>query len=216
MTLRILALGLSLGGCAAGAGASAPFDSGAASDLGADGDDGGGEGAAGARLWWTMGAALTLIDGAPLAVGGALDVRVLDDAGVELCAAAVAVEAVRAITPPDPVILGWWELSLGPWEPACAGAQATRPMGEALTLGVGELHPEVAALLPAQDALSAAAGARVNGAYAQLSADEDPVAFGIAGPAEAFAGEAGPWTSAPLPDSALAVQPIYRFAAPAR
>jgi hypothetical protein len=216
MELRIVMLGLSLVGCAAGEGAAARSDSGAASDLGADGDDGGGEGAAGAGLWWTLGAALTLVDGAPVPAAGALDLRVLDDAGVELCAAAVAIEDVRAISPPEPVILGWWELSLGPWEPTCTGAQAARPMGEALTLGVGELHPEVAALLPAQDGLPAAAGDRLNGAYAQLSADEAPVAFGIAGPAEAFAGEAGPWTEAPLPDSALAIQAVYRFASPAR
>lgn len=216
MELRIIALGFSLVGCAAGGGAAARYDSGAAADLGADGDDGGGEGAAGAGLWWTLGAALTLVDGAPSPAEGALDVRVLDDAGAELCAAAVSVEAVRPISAPDPVILGWWELSLGPWEPTCAAGQATRPMGEALSLGVGELHPEVAALLPAQDGLPAAAAARLNGAYAQLSADEDPVAFGIAGPAEAFAGEAGPWTEGPLPDGALSVQAVYRFASPSR
>ncbi len=216
MELRIIAMGLGLAGCAAGEGAAARYDSGAASDLGADGDDGAGEGDEGARLWWSLGASLSLVDGAPAAATGGLDVRVLDDAGVELCAAAVAVEGVRAASPPDPAILGWWELSLGPWEPTCTGAQATRPMGEALTLGVGALHPEVAALLPAQDGLSAAAGARLNGAYAQLSADEAPVAFGVAGPSDAFAGEAGAWTEAPLPDSALAVQAVYRFAFPPR
>lgn len=214
--LQTIVLSIGLGGCSSVSLVSGASDSGAAADLGDADADGGGEGSAGAGLWWTLSGALELADGAPLPAAAALDVRVLDDAGVELCVAAVDVDAVGVVSPPEPVVFGWWELTLGAWDPVCTAAQEARPMGDLITVGVGALHPEIAALLPAQDGLSAAAAARVNGAYAQLSAEAQPVAFGIAGPAEAFAGASGPWTEGPLPDGALTVQAVYRFASAAR
>lgn len=202
----------SLAGCGASSLGAARVDSGTASDAGGDGGGAGEDSAAAPPRWWTLSGTLELADGAPRRATVALQVEVLDDEGAVLCAGPARVAAVESLALPDPALFGWWGLDLGAWSPTCAeGQQAARPYPDTLELGVGVLHPEIEAALPSVDGLSGSAWSRLNAAYARLDPDGELVVYGLAGPPEAYAGTAGPWLAAPLPDGTVELRAIYRF-----
>ena len=155
--------------------------------------------------WWELAGTVTILDGAADANTSSLAVTLLDPDQVSICSEQSLVRSiVDEASLPDAEIYTWWRVTVGRGDSACEDS----PLPRELLLGFGAMHPDIAAALgPA--GLDTVANS-LNGAY--VSFDDDLIyAFGVAGPAEAFAGAADSAITVPLADGEWQIVPIFPF-----
>ena len=187
------------------------------------GGDGSSDTASGAELapaaWWRLGAELEL--GEPLspaegsltnAVGGRLTVVSLDEAEGGRCTAEAGSERLTLLAHPEPELVAWWLVVAGDWAGTCVDQGASVPLST-LQLGVGSLHPELLAVLGSVSAAGDGSERTLNGAYARFDADAPVYAFGLAGPASAYAGVGEQAVAPPLEEGTWLIEPAYSFVA---
>ena len=83
--------------------------------------------------------------------------------------------------------------------------------GRSFQLGVGEMHPEVVAVLDSLDGLGDGAESSLNGAYASFDGGDTLYVFGVAGSLAAYEGAGLSAEEAPLPDGTWIVRGLYAF-----
>jgi hypothetical protein len=160
-------------------------------------------------VWWSLSGQLELEGGLPV-IGTELDIVPLDETGAEVCAetAPVRILSVTDEPPPHESVLTWWRLELELPELLCDGIEV--PLSEpSLTLGVGELHPDIRAALSAVDGLDTKMP--LNGAYLAFDGADDLLVFGVAGRLEAFEGLGKIAEEAPLVDGGWRIEAVYWF-----
>lgn len=170
-------------------------------------DDGGTDTLDGA--WWLVDGQVVVVGGAPLADGSSLVFtrRSGDESTCQDSVSPTALTPAEAL--PHETVFTWWKVE---WEPTAitcfgAGEGAAR---QPLMLGVGQMHPEIEAVLPSLlGETDAAAVGHLNGAYLQLPDDDRLLVFGVIGPESAWAGEGDPASAAPLADGTWLLRSAY-------
>lgn len=186
-----------------------------ASDGGAGGgnwDSGGAEDAEEGAAFWRLDADLQITAGDLAVDGTGLQATLLDDTGVELCTlAGTPAEVTPFLTLPDELLITWWSVSAVSWQGDCAQDPGGSMLPDSLALGVGELHPEIVAVLDGMPEADDGAGGALNGAYAQLAEGGTLYVFGAVGPSTAWLGEGEAATTAPISDGVWELRGAYSF-----
>jgi len=175
-----------------------------------DADSGGWDGPA--PVWWTLSAAILIEEGAPAQGDASVSIALLAEEGeadASLCTATWTSPGMVVLDVPDPLLFHWWQLVLDGVPEGNCGAQLQRFLPDGGELGIGALHPDVAAVLePAgYDGLSG----YLYGAYLRPAQARDDViwAFGVAGTEASYLAEELPVSQAPLPNGTYRIEPIY-------
>lgn len=152
--------------------------------------------------WWTAGATVSLVGGAPdPATASTVFYFVAADTETPSCEVEVASDGLVAGSPPDPAIAVWWTLpALDPLDDPCGW------MPGSLGLGIGSLGAETRARLGDVDMEDEAA--QLYGAYLQFDGG-DPYAIGYAQAATATDAAA----EVP-PDDNFSLVPLFLLALP--
>lgn len=165
---------------------------------------------------WRLSAEIRVSGGVPIAAESALvvDLVEVDADGLESGCGAVADVATlldAGALPDDRWLLTWWQVTPSTWGGDCNPDQlAVFDIGQ-FGLGVGLLHPELAAVLGTMESADPGAEHSLSGAYASFDAGESILAYGAAGLPAAFAGESEAPSSAPLDDGLWRLEPLYSF-----
>jgi hypothetical protein len=204
-----------LAGCAIGSDLFGPADSRDPEDSGGlDGDSA--DDTAGwdgmSPGYWSLSASVLIEEGAPVPGDTALSLQLLDAVlGAEgvICTAVWDSPQVAAGVPPDPVVFHWWEVSAaGVPGGDCTTAQI-RFLPTALGLGLGDLLPDLAAVLD-PGGYGDVAGS-LYGAFVRMGADVDREvwAFGVAATDAGFAGDTDAVSGFPVPNGTYRFEPLY-------
>lgn len=159
-------------------------------------------------VWWSLDAAVTLVEGVPDATQSGLSLTLLAVDGAELCGDTLHVAQIVDLSAvPDPVVFSWWEIS--PLEPDGDCTPWRSPVPSDLQLGVGAMDPNIEANL-------APAGMRelddnLNASYASLDGGDTVYVFGVAGKDTAWLDVDLAATSGPLDDGTWIIKAIYPF-----
>lgn len=159
--------------------------------------------------WWLLDGLLVVRDGAPQ--GAETTLTFSRRAGDETtCQDTVSPSSmVDAGQVPHTSVFTWWRVEWEPEQIACFG-DGEGASRQPILLGVGEMHPEIEAVLPSLLGQGdAATAAHLNGAYLQLPGDDRLLVFGAIGPEAAWAGEGKPATAAPLADGTWILRAAY-------
>jgi hypothetical protein len=144
-----------------------------------------------------------------------LTIRVLGEDRIVLCEAESTIETATAMAPsqfPEEELLGWWRLFVeAPAADAdsCFSGSYDFPVPVPMLIGVGPMHPEIAAAAGADIELGDISS--LNGAYASMDGGETLWVFGVVGTESAFDGLEGPQEGTPLTDGAWTIEPVYPF-----
>lgn len=160
--------------------------------------------------YWSLSATVLVEEGAPVAGDTAVSLQLLDAVlGAEgvICTATWDSPMVAAADVPDPLVFHWWEVSsAGTLNGNCTTAQQ-RFLPTELGLGLGELLPDLAAVLdPA--GYGEVAGS-LYGAFVQMAPEADVWAFGVAATEAGFTGDVDAVGASPVPNGTYAFLPIY-------
>ncbi len=170
------------------------------------GDQDSDEDTASSPVWWTLTATVP-VEAGEAVKGGVITTRFLDEGGEVLCEDAHPITAISEEDSPYEDVYAWWSISV---EASSKGCDAS-PLPVPLLLGVGAMHPEIAAGLDTVDAVSSGSSASLNSAYASLDGLESLLVFGVAGTAAAYKGEGVAADAAPLADGEWRIEPVYSF-----
>lgn len=196
------------------AGADGTADAGADSGDSATGvgADSGAEDAGGLlpAVWWRLGASIEIVDGQVSEEQTTLLLESLDEDRQIRCTAEAPVERMTLLGPPEPEIFVWWQVVPGAWSGDCVD------LGEVVSvagfqLGIGELHPELRAVIGSVEEAEPGSEESLNGAFARIETGADVYVFGLAGVEAAYRGEGDPAVDAVLSDGTWLVQPVYSF-----
>jgi len=164
--------------------------------------------------WFRLGATLALSEGVPEDV--LLELEFFDEAEVliECTEARVASAVLVSTTTPDPLIYHWFRVSVAPPDATCT---SPGELPDELHLGLGALHPEVAARLLSRGLEGVSDS--LYGAYVLLeddqleldAADQLALAYGYAGTTADFDGDTTAVSEAPLPDGDYAISGVFLF-----
>lgn len=202
-----------LAGCAISKGGDAGSDTGTGEnfdtfDTGDSGQDGDGP----VPTWWTLSATLEIASGAVVSESSTVEVTVLDQEHAAICSVLAASPSVLASDElPDPTLFTWWRLGSMEWSDGCASHDVVVPTPSRFLLGVGEMHPEILAVLGSLGDVSDSAATSLNSAYASFDSGETIYVFGAAGLVVAYDGVGEALTGPPLTDGTWLVRPIYPF-----
>lgn len=159
--------------------------------------------------WWQVDGEVVVSAGAPQVDGSTLvfSRRSGDESACQDVVSPTVLASDEA--PPHATVFTWWRVEWDPMGITCFGAgegAARQP----LMLGVGQMHPELEAVLPSLlGETDAAALGHLNGAYLQLPGDDRLLVFGVIGPESAWAGEGEPAMAAPLADGTWLLRSAY-------
>ena len=158
--------------------------------------------------WWSLSATVLMEDALPVQDDTNLVVALIDesaDASAPICQATYSHVELTVQEVPDPSIYHWWQVSLGEPETECS-AHLLERVPSTVELGLGILHPDIAALLePAgyQDIESF-----LYGGYLRTEA-QTIWTWGIAATSAGFDAEQDPVAEAPVPNGTYSFVPIY-------
>lgn len=160
--------------------------------------------------WWSLSGQVLLEGGQPVAGDASLEVVLLGEDGgvvVEICRTAFAEPTLVVESPPDPALYHWWLVTPGADDSACHSLRQHLPTS--LHLGLGALHPDIAALL--DQAGLGGMDPYLYGAYVQTEAmAEDGIwVYGVAATPAGWEGAQPAATEGPVPDGTYRFQPIY-------
>ncbi|MBN1335449.1 MAG: hypothetical protein JXB39_05765 [Deltaproteobacteria bacterium] len=156
--------------------------------------------------WIRLSAVVLVEDGIPVADESTLHVSMLGteaDGFPEICAEAWTVSSIATAALPGEAVLAWWQVVPGAQDGTCKD----RSLPSSLHLGVGTLHPDVAALLPSQGWTSAQDV--LYGAYVQLPDPGDVWTYGYAWTREGVDSGTPARVAPPLPDGSWQLVPVY-------
>ncbi len=164
--------------------------------------------------WYGFSAALSVQAGE--VVGGAVTLAIYPedvDQGPLCEVVREVVQAASVAPPPDPAVLGWWQVVTDGAAKGCEGAEG---IGNAAYLGIGQLHPEIEVLLDAYGL--ADRGASLYGAYASFDVpgntfgvEPEVWVFGYAARPQDLVSGSPAVDEPPLPDGTYDVEPVYLF-----
>jgi hypothetical protein len=163
-------------------------------------------------VWWRLDADLVVSGGDVVASDSTLSVTLLNADGVQMCVATGTPGAAIPVFPvPDDLLVTWWDVTDISWTPDCDGLTAQSATLESLSLGVGQMHVDIVAVLGTLAGVAEGAEGALNGAYARVETDGPIYVFGVAGLGTAFAGVGDPVERAPLTDGVWQVRGAYTF-----
>ena len=165
-----------------------------------------------AAAWWRLRSHIVVVGGAPQSSGGQLEVSSYDGALNLRCDATASIARVSELVASEPELVVWWQVVAGEWSGTCVDWEQPVPVAS-VQLGVGEMHPEIIAVLDTVEGASAGSDGSLNGAYARVESAGDIVVFGAAGLPAGFAGTGTPADAAPLADGTWTFAPAYSFTA---
>jgi hypothetical protein len=165
-----------------------------------------------AAAWWRLRARIDVVEGVPQAAGGVLELESYDASLNLRCEASAQIARVSELAPSESALVVWWQVVAADWSGTCIDWDQPIPVAS-VQLGVGEMHPEILAVLGTVEEAEANAEASLNGAYARVQGAGEIYVFGVAGPPAAFAGVGEPAVAAPLPDGTWTFAPAYAFKA---
>lgn len=157
-------------------------------------------------VWLSLQATLPILKGELTMEKTSLSWAVLDKSESAICVASSTPEQARAQRRPVEGIYIAWNFTLSPYDSDCGRIKNQLPL--AYGLGIGELHPDLAATLGAAgyEGLQTS----VYGVYLSPESDWKTIwAFGIAGTADDFKGGQTTVSEPPLPDGDYTVESIY-------
>ena len=161
--------------------------------------------------WWVLEATVLMEEALPVAGDVQLTISLLDetaDPDLPLCSSSFEPQDIADQASPDPMIFHWWQLTLGQADPdSDCDAHFQDWLPDTLDLGVGELHPDIAALL--EPAGYGSVQDYLYGAYVHHPSSKSIWAFGIAATPAGFASEVEPVDAAPVPAGTYLFTPIY-------
>lgn len=179
------------------------WDTGSVSDTGSDPED------SGEAVWWKLGAAISIWEGAVLPEESSLGLTLLLQDGSVLCEDTLAIRELTVEEDlPDATIYSWWRVEAESPQGSCA--ELRDPVPSPVLIGVGAMHPDIFATLDPEGLADGASS--LNAAYASINGGEDVYVFGVAGTTAAYLGDAAPADSSLLADGVWIVRPVYPFA----
>ena len=141
-----------------------------------------------------------------------MSVVVLDDTGAELCSLSAPLSSAEPeADPPQEWIITWWQVSVDAWEGDCDVWDTGELIPREMVVGIGRLHPEIAAVVGRMSDYTGSSPLSLNGSYARFADAETLLVFGAAGLAQAWQGEGEAAEAAPLPDGLWLVRGAYGF-----
>jgi len=162
--------------------------------------------------WWWLHANLSISKGEIILEESSLQVELQDEFQNFICIETFPIAEIVPEKSPSEVIYSWWSLVPGTGAGGCAEKVKTMPLPARLQLGVGDMHPEISAVLGSVSQLSDGAESIVNGAYVSFDDPETLYVYGVAGLEAAFNGEGSLQEEAPLSDGDYTVLGVYAFA----
>lgn len=160
--------------------------------------------------WWSLAASVLVEEAQPVADDTSLEGWLLSeeaDTDTPICSATFVPATLTETKPPDESIFHWWQIELQHQDGDCSGSQL-HWFPETIEIGVGALHPDIAALL--EPAGYEQIEGYLYGAYLRQGEQQGEVwAWGIAGTPASFDGEAEPVSAAPLPNGTYQMLPLY-------
>ncbi len=211
-TTALIAVSLLVQGCMSDQAFEGAWDSGSADDTGAPVFDSGhdtGDEDQPDPAWWSLEVTALMEDGQPVQSDTTLVISLIDasaDPANPICQASYPQPEISVEDPPDSSIFHWWQISLGEPSTDCSG-HALEHVPATLSLGIGALHPDIAALLePAgYDEIEA----YLYGTYLGTDDVQTIWTYGIAATAAGWAAEQLPVTEPPIPDGTYSLVPVY-------
>jgi hypothetical protein len=158
--------------------------------------------------WWALSATILVEDTLPVQGDTTLVISLIDeDADIDspICQASYDGVELGSQDLPDPLLFHWWQATLAEPTTDCSTHLLTW-IPSSIQLGIGALHPDVAALL--EPAGLHEIEPYLYGAYLQASS-QTIWTYGVSATAAGFAGEQLPVAEAPVPDGTYSMVPIY-------
>jgi hypothetical protein len=160
--------------------------------------------------WWSLAATVLVEDALPVQGDTSSLVSLIDesaDTGSPICQASFVEPPITTLDSPDASIFHWWEISLSdPSSSDCSSHLLTR-VPDSVELGVGALHPDIAALL--EPAGYDEIASYLYGAYLRVPGTDTIWTYGVAATTAGFDAEQLPVDEGPLPNGTYSVVPIY-------
>jgi hypothetical protein len=159
--------------------------------------------------WWTLDASVLMEDGAPVQGDTSLLISLIDelaDTTEPICQASFDEWPLTVLDLPDPAIFHWWSAELSKAQGDCS-AHLLQSVPDSIELGIGSLHPDIAALL--EPAGYDEVASYLYGAYLRVEGSEEIWTYGVAATAAGFAAEQLPVEQAPVPNGTYSLVPIY-------
>lgn len=161
-------------------------------------------------VWWSLAGTVLVEDALPILGDTSFRITMIDESADPenpICQASYDEMALTVLDSPDPSIFHWWAATLGePTYSDCSPHLLTR-VPATIELGIGSLHPDIAALL--EPAGYAEVEAYLYGAYLRTEGVQTIWTYGVAATAAGFDAEQLPVDEGPLPDGTYSVVPIY-------
>ena len=163
-----------------------------------------------APSWWSLQATVLVEETLPVPEDTTLTASLISDEAdptSPICTATFVPSSMEDQDPPDATIFHWWQVTLGEATGDCSAPQLGW-FADSIEIGVGELHPDIAALL--EPAGYEHLEGYLYGAYMRQSDDDDSVwTWGIAGSNASFDSDQESVGEAPLPNGTYQLVPFY-------
>lgn len=162
--------------------------------------------------WWWLHASLSIAKGELVPGTSEIQVELRDESQAFICMETFQIAEATPLKSPSDSILTWWTLVPGTGDGGCIEKSATMPLPEQFQLGVGDMHPEISAVLGSVSQVEDGAESILNAAYVSFDDPETVYVYGVAGLEASYSGEGSLQLETPLSDGAWVVLGVYAFA----
>ena len=165
-------------------------------------------------VWWRLSADLDIAAGEISAGRSSFGAEILDEERYVICSVSASLASgVRESEPPHETIFDWWTVSVEDWGDGCMGDLDIASLPVEFQIGLGEMHPEILAVL--DNLVQAEDGSEqiLHGAFASFDSSESLLVFGAGGTTADFAGESSEEEESGL-SGAYFIHPLYPFVYP--
>jgi hypothetical protein len=165
-------------------------------------------------VWWRLSADLDIAAGEIIAERSSISAEILDEERFVICSVSASVASgARESELPHETIFEWWTVSVEDWGDGCSGTLDLSSLPVEFQLGLGEMHPEILAVL--DNLVQAEDGSEqvLHGAFASFDFSESLLVFGAGGTTADFAGESSDEDESGLSGTYF-IHPLYPFVYP--
>jgi len=208
----VVILSLLLQGCMSAQSFDGADDTSSAADSGwdpTDSDDDTDDGDQTDPSWWSLNATILMEDGLSVQSDTTVVISLIDDTAdpaSPICQASYEQVEFAVLDSPDASIYHWWQAALSEPVTDCSAHRLTWIPAD-IELGIGALHPDIAALL--EPAGHADIEPYLYGAYVRSGQEDTIWTYGISATAAGWDSEQLPVSEGPVPNGTYSLVPIY-------
>ncbi len=185
-----------------------------------DAIDGGGDSAVSSgegldAAWWNLSANLHFENGNLSLEKSSFSAEILQEDRQEICTVLGGpVSAEFLDDPPHDTIDHWWSFNLDSWDSSCDGVVSVETMPLEFQMGLGEMHPEILAVLDNLPQAENGSEDTLSSAFASFDSGKSLLVFGAGGTSDDFSGVSGKDKYGDGFNGTYFIYPLYPFEFP--